>query len=450
MAKDNFLFDEKIGYYPNDWKFTNLKEVGFFYGGGTPSTLEVKYWNGEIVWLVPSDLTSLNESTIFIDDSETKITEKGLKSCSATLLPIGTVCMSSRATIGKVAIARIELCTNQGFINVVGNKCIENIFLLYWIKQFENYISRYAAGTTFLEISKRSFKKLRIALPSNSEQIAIANILRKVDESIEATENSVKAAEKFKKSLIQNLLSGRLKPDGTWRTEDEFQLVKTGKIPSNWRLIKAKDLCVNVTDGTHDTPAPYTPSLSDKGYPLVTSKNLKNGGVDFDGCYLISEKDYVEINKRSKVEQYDILFGMIGTIGNPQIVTQNPVLFAIKNVGLFKLGGNKELSGWIKTFLYSNAFEKYKYGQQAGTTQQYVSLGFLRKIPIPVPSKDGKIDYEEINQIVEKLDKLNSIIKSKKNKVKNLQTLKKSLMQNLLTGKVRIDVEKINKLLEKA
>src|SRR6266567_6922880 len=102
---------------------------------------------------------------------------------------------------------------------------------------------------------------------------------------------------------------------------------KLGDLPANWRLIKAKDCCVKVTDGTHETPKP-----SNQGYPLLTSKNLTGEGIDLSDAYLISKEDFDAANQRSKVDPLDVLYGMIGTIGNPQIVEEADVQFAAKNV----------------------------------------------------------------------------------------------------------------------
>ncbi len=299
-------------------------------------------------------------------------------------------------------------------------------------------ITAVSEGTTGLgNLDIRFLRNMDIDYPENpAEQTAIATILSKVDEAIAATQNSIKAAEKLKKALMQNLLTGKLKPDGSWRTEDEFYETKIGRIPVDWTLVKTKDFCEKVTDGTHDTPKP-----NNTGFPLVTSKNLKVNGVDFNDCYLISEQDYNEINKRSKVEQYDILFGMIGTVGNPQIVMQNPVEFAIKNVGLFRMNGNQKLSLWLKNYLASDIFRVYQQRQQAGTTQQFVSLGFLRKIPVPIPMVNDEINYSLIDGINKKIEIADSELISKQTKIQTLQRLKKSLMQNLLTGKVRLPQE---------
>lgn len=211
---------------------------------------------------------------------------------------------------------------------------------------------------------------------------------------------------------------------------------KVGLIPKDWGIIKAKDFCVAVIDGTHDTPKPES-----EGFLLVTSKNLKNGKLDFSDSYFISERDFKLVNKRSKVDQFDVLYGMIGTIGNPVIVNENPVSFAIKNVGCFKFNGNVQYSNWLKIYLESPLFTNYVRRLQAGTTQKFVGLGFLRNIPIVVPleNKNEKVNVSELKAITTIIKNVEKNIEATTQSIKAAEKLKKALMQNLLSGKLKPD-----------
>jgi type I restriction enzyme, S subunit len=216
---------------------------------------------------------------------------------------------------------------------------------------------------------------------------------------------------------------------------DSFKETKIGLIPNEWDLIKSKDFCVRVTDGTHDTPTPQT-----DGYYLVTSKNLVDSQIDFSSCYCISEQDFKQINQRSGVEQFDVLFGMIGTVGNTAIIEKSEIDFAIKNVGLFKLNKDYDKAVWLKNFFSSNIFSNYLKRQMAGTTQQFVGLCFLRKAPIIIPKKDNnEIDWVTVKGINHILSKVDEAIAATQNSIKAAEKLKKALMQNLLTGKLKPD-----------
>lgn len=147
---------------------------------------------------------------------------------------------------------------------------------------------------------------------------------------------------------------------------------------SEWMQKQLGEIC-DVRDGTHDSPKQHP-----VGKPLVTSKNLKKGAIDLENTYLISEADFQQINRRSKVDQYDILFSMIGTVGEMAIVKEEPD-FAIKNVGLFKCNRDYELSKWIFYYMKSSAANEEIQAAMKGSTQAYIALGDLRKFPIAFP-----------------------------------------------------------------
>lgn len=146
-----------------------------------------------------------------------------------------------------------------------------------------------------------------------------------------------------------------------------------------WKEYKLGEVC-DVRDGTHDSPKECS-----YGKPLVTSKNIKNGRIDLVNTYLISDKDYDSVNRRSKVDVWDVLFSMIGTVGECAIV-KDTVSFAIKNVGLFKTGGDELLAKWIYYYFQSNSAKAEIDAKIKGSTQQYIALGDLRSFPILFPS----------------------------------------------------------------
>jgi type I restriction enzyme, S subunit len=141
---------------------------------------------------------------------------------------------------------------------------------------------------------------------------------------------------------------------------------------SEWKKVRLGEIA-DVRDGTHDSP-----KKTSKGAPLVTSKNIKNGQIDISNTYLISEHDFHIINKRSKVEQWDILFSMIGTIGECAIVKEEPY-YAIKNVGLFKNNGNRQNARWIYYYLKSNKAQENITSGSSGFIVD-INSAFHRKI----------------------------------------------------------------------
>ena len=156
----------------------------------------------------------------------------------------------------------------------------------------------------------------------------------------------------------------------------------------SWEKKALKDI-LDVRDGTHDSPLYY-----DEGYALVTSKNLKNGTITDDGIKYISREDFIKINERSKVDIGDILFAMIGTIGNP-VVVENEPNYAIKNVALLKNVG-KVNPYYVKYYLESQYVKDKMKKEAKGSTQRFVPLGYLRKFEIVVTINDEQKEIVRI------------------------------------------------------
>lgn len=178
----------------------------------------------------------------------------------------------------------------------------------------------------------------------------------------------------------------------------------------NFIKIRAVDFCKSITDGTHDSP-----KRTKTGKPLVTSKHLSRYGIDFDSTYLISESDYKKVIARSRVDKWDVLYSMIGTIGNIYIETSNNTEYACKNVGIFKMGGAEYKSKWLYYYLQTRAAQEYILGVSRGTTQGYVPLGALRELQIPIT------DSYTMNRITSVLWEIDEKIKNNRAINHNLQ-----------------------------
>ena len=165
-----------LGNIPTGWKIKTVAESFEISGGGTPSRKEARYWrDGTIQWFSPSNLTAVD--TMFIDDSPEHITELGLSESSARLFPAFSVMMTSRATIGAIAINTHEACTNQGFITCMPNERVPLYFLYYWLTENVPTFQRMASGATFKEISRGVFKTIKFLQPPT-------NLVRRFDSAV--------------------------------------------------------------------------------------------------------------------------------------------------------------------------------------------------------------------------------------------------------------------------
>ena len=172
-----------------------------------------------------------------------------------------------------------------------------------------------------------------------------------------------------------------------------------------WKEYKATDFCTNVTDGTHDSPKPKA-----EGHYLITSKHLQNNVIDFSSAYRISEEDYMKVIQRSRVEQFDILFSMIGTIGNTVRVVSPEVDFAVKNMAIFKMGQNDLKSKWLYYWLKSSTAKAYISSRLAGSTQSYLTLDALRNFPIYAPDERAMQGITDILSSIDDKIELNTRI----------------------------------------
>jgi type I restriction enzyme S subunit len=202
------------------------------------------------------------------------------------------------------------------------------------------------------------------------------------------------------------------------------------KLPKDWKIVISSDI-MDIRDGTHDTPK----YVNENGIPLITSKNLKGNEIDFNKVSYISNEDHFEISKRSKVESGDILFAMIGTIGNPAII-KGDANFSIKNVGLFKKNESVILPQFFVNFLRSSFFEKQLNERRLlkGTTQKFIPLGNLRKIEIPFPPIETQ--QAIVSKIEELFSELDKGIEDLKTAQQQLKTYRQSVLKWAFEGKL--------------
>ena len=420
---------EKI---PVEWEVKMIQEIGEVVSGGTPKTKEDSYWDGNISWITPKDLSNFTER--YIEVGERSITELGLKNSSAKLLPKGTVLFSSRAPIGYLAIARKELCTNQGFKNIVcDKKYSSNEFLFYMLKAKKNEIESIAGGSTFKEVSGKVVKEFKIPMPPLNEQKAIAHILSTLDDKIEVNNQINKTIENMAQAIFKQWFVDFEFPneDGEPYKSSGGEMVESerGMIPKGWEVVNMSDIC-EVRDGTHDSP-----KAVDVGYYLITSKHLKNNYIEFSDAKYISENDYHKVNERSKVDRYDILITMIGTVGNIYLVQDEKINFAIKNVGLFKTSTNQNYYDFIYLLLKSKEMQQYIEQRLAGSTQKYISLTELRKIPFIIPTKAILKRFKEVSNPI-----LDMIYYNEKENSR-LKSIRDSLLPKLMSGEIRVPLD---------
>ena len=400
----------------NRWITKKIADIADVVAGGTPSTNNSEFWNGDIGWITPADLSGYKYR--YIANGARNISSAGLNNSSAYLLPKNTVLLSSRAPIGYVAIAEKELATNQGFKNLICDDTqVDYRFMYYWLQLNADALKSFASGATFPELSAGTVKKIKVTLPDIVTQNRIADILFAYDELIEANTRRIELLEQTAQELYKEwFVSFRFPGHENAKFEDG--------IPEGWEIKRMNEFCY-LTDGTHDTPKPV-----DVGVPLVTGRCISSGFVDFDAAYNISEADHEGIKKRSGLKSGDILFSNIGTVGNCCIVDYDRE-FSVKNVIIFKPETMRD-TAYLYYWMTSSTMQEIFGAQTNGASQQFVGLTFMRRYKLLVPKDD----------ILEAFaDKVLPIVEQKRllhQKNLNLVAQRDMLLPRLMSGKLEV------------
>ena len=309
--------------------------------------------------------------------------------------------------VGRVVYVTAEIpnkfvCSN--FVQLVrpNSRIIEPLLLFHimWHWHAINRTLEFQAQTTGIRnLRTPDYLEQEINLPPLPEQKRIVDLISSVDGYIEALQQQLESAQTSRNALLHELLTAG---------------------GDDWEYKILSDIC-EVRDGTHDSPKP-----SREGFALVTSKNIKDGRLDLESAYLISPKDYAEVNKRSKVEQFNLLISMIGTIGEVVVVEEEPD-FAIKNVGLLK-STDPTLSRYLCHYLESQLGKNVISLSVSGSTQKFISLGKLRALPILYPPRENQ------KLIVEAMSLFDQQISRHLKVSAKIQNLRSSLLSDLLSG----------------
>lgn len=241
------------------WIRVKISDLGQVVGGATPSTNNDEYYNGDIIWITPKDLS--NFSGRYILKGERNITRAGMESCSTQMLPKGSILFSSRAPIGYVAIAAREMCTNQGFKSVIPNETVDYLFLYYLLKYNRDKIESMGSGTTFKEVSGSTMRNIEVTIPESIEiQRKIAGILNSIDSKIE---NNIKINDNLEQQAVTIFKS--------WFVEySPFDGIE----PKEWETVNLEKITSLISRG-------IAPQYSDNSDQIVINqKCIRNHMID--------------------------------------------------------------------------------------------------------------------------------------------------------------------------
>ena len=417
-----------IGEIPEGWQCRPIKNCFSVYSGATPKSEVAEYWDGNIIWVTPADFKTQDK---VVSTGKRNLTEAGYASCGTTMVPAGSIIFSKRAPIGTVAIANVELCTNQGCLSCVPLKNADAWFFYYAISVFTKQFNLYGTGTTFKEISYNDFVNFSMPLPDITEQTRIATYLNRrcaeIDRVIAATQSTIEEYKKLKQSIITEAVTHGVR--GPRKMKDSG-VEWIGEIPEEWQVSRV-GLHYHIILGKMLCSEPPTDEYTLERYICAAN-------VHFDG---ISDIDKLKEMWFSPVEKrlYQVLNGDLlvveggagaggcaivsGLIGNTFI--QNSIMILRNKVHR----DNRYLRYLIEYFVKQGYIDVVCNK----ATIPHFTKDKLATVPFPVMTIDEQIEIADY--LDKRYTEIDRLIDAKQQFLAQLESYKKSVIYEYVTGK---------------
>ena len=429
----------------NLFRRMKLSEIGQIVAGGTPKTKIEEYWNGDVPWITPKDLSS--HAGMYISRGERNISQVGLDNSSAKLLPKGTVLFTSRAPIGYVAIARNEVTTNQGFKSIIVDDENDNIFIYYLLKNNIDIIENHANGSTFKEISGSVMKSLEFGIPSLREQKAIAHILSTLDDKIEVNNQINKTLENMAQAIFKQWFVDFEFPneDGEPYKSSGGEMIESelGLIPKGWEVVLLEEVAEFQNGYSFKSKELLDEDQGDCFHVFKMGHIKKGGGLNKEGTKsYVPKTDYGNLS-RYIVKKGDLLMCMtdmksnVALLGHTALMDEDNKYILNQRVGLIRTL-DKEKMNYPYLFILTNSkgfIENLRSRANSGV-QVNLSTKEIKESLLVMPQKEI---LEKFNCITENifeeyfnLGKENSFLTS----------LRDSLLPKLMSGEIRVPLDK--------
>ena len=364
-------------------------------GGSTPKSDVPEYWDGNIKWITPAEL---NDDSYIINDSVRKLTPLGVQKTGLSPFPAGTVILSSRAPIGKVAIAGCEMYCNQGFKNLICSDAINNRYLFWFLKGKTEFLNSLGRGATFKEISKQIVAGIEIELPSVETQEKIAGQFEMIASVMKLRKQQLSALDDLIKARFAEMFGDPVANENSWET------------------ISLDDACDGIGDGLHGTP-----EYDNNGkYPFINGNNLMDGKIEITpATKMVNEityrEHYIEITDNA------ILISINGTLGKMAFYRGEKVMLG-KSACYCNLKPtiNRE---FVYGVMKSDAFAEFLESNSTKSTIKNVGLKAMRGFQLIIPPDELQLQFVEF---VRRVDKSKSVIQKS---LDETQLLFDSLMQ---------------------
>ncbi|MEL7647301.1 MAG: restriction endonuclease subunit S [Sedimentibacter sp.] len=363
----------------SNMKFVKIGDICQVVSGSTPKTNIEEYWNGNIKWLTPAEIS---DDSIIINNTERHLTNAGFKSANLRLLPEGTVLLSSRAPIGKVAIVGSPMSCNQGFKNLICKSEIFNYYLYYFLKYNTKYLNSLGRGATFKEISKEIVENIKIPLPSIENQKEIVKKLHILNHLISIRKQQINKLDLLVKSRFVEMFG-----DPVYNT-------------IGWNVKNVGDLCF-VTKLAGFEYTEYIKYQNSGDVIMIRGLNVKNNRLKLDDIYYI-DSSVSDMLPRSQLKENDIVMTYVGVnIGDVALVDGYNRYHLAPNVAKISPHDLTNLNPIF--FVYLLAFNKQNFASNAtNTAKQALNMEKIRNLQIMLPPIDIQNQFADFVQQVDK------------------------------------------------
>ena len=422
-VETNFKKIPELGNVPEEWEVVEIRELFRVETGTTPSTKIPDYWNGEINWYTPLDLSKLN-GRVVINDSERKITFKALKEYNLPLLPAGSIILSTRAPVGYVALLESEGTFNQGCKGLIpiNRERIYPLFYCYYLSFQRLKLERLSGGSTFKELSKTMLESFKVFLPPVAEQRKIAEILSRVDDAIQKTDEVIANTACLKKGLMQELLTKGI-------GHKEFKDTEIGRIPKDWEVVELEEV-VEINRKSID-PAKEAP---DDTFIYIDIDSVESGTGKIRNPKRILGKD-APSRARRVVHENDVIMSTVRPYLKSFAIVSKEYDGQLCSTGFAVLTCmDNLLPHFLLYVLFSDNVITQCNRMMIGGQYPALNQSHVSRIKISIPP------ITEQQKIIEILLAVDNKIDLEKNKRTRLERIRQGLMDLLFTGKVRIRV----------
>lgn len=427
-----------LGKVPTHWSIAPIKAHFRVVGGSTPKSDVEEFWDGEIPWVTPVDLDD-NGIKDFIS-SRRSITPEGLASCGTTLVPPGSIVLSTRAPIGSLGIARVTACTNQGCKSLVPKGGLISRLLAYFLSIATSELRIRGKGTTFLELASDELGTFRVAIPPPSEQTGIVAFLDretgKIDRLVEEQKRLIDLLKEKRQAVISHAVTKGLNPDAQMKASGVDWL---GEVPAHWvGPIKLNDMAANTRHSFVNGPFGsdlLTEELVPDGVPVIYIRDLKSTGYRRVSEWCVTHGKAKDL-RFCDVIPGDILVAKVGDPPGLAVVYPNEEPAAIVTQDVIRLRPDEDrIVPDFLAFLLNSEFGRTLIDSiSVESTRTRIGLGEYKQLRfvIPPPSEQGVI----VTHLNGKVAGIDALIAEAELGITLLQERRAALISATVTGKI--------------